>query len=98
MIDTASVKLLAPLPAPPQMRDFLCFEKHLIQAFARMRHVRAATTSDPEKALREMETSRRLQGAENLVRAAELLQAKPFRRVRHRSGRDVAGLFENHRL
>ena len=30
-IDTASVKLLAPLPVPAQMRDFLCFEKHLIQ-------------------------------------------------------------------
>jgi len=26
-------KLLAPVPAPPQMRDFLCFEKHLVQAF-----------------------------------------------------------------
>ena len=37
VIDAASVRLLAPLPVPPQMRDFLCFEKHLIQAFARMR-------------------------------------------------------------
>jgi 2-keto-4-pentenoate hydratase/2-oxohepta-3-ene-1,7-dioic acid hydratase in catechol pathway len=55
VIDADSVKLLAPLPVPAQLRDFLCFEKHLIQAFARMRHVRAATTSDPEKALREME-------------------------------------------
>jgi 2-keto-4-pentenoate hydratase/2-oxohepta-3-ene-1,7-dioic acid hydratase in catechol pathway len=26
-------KLLAPVPVPPQMRDFLCFEKHLTQAF-----------------------------------------------------------------
>ena len=25
--------LLAPIPVPPQMRDFLCFEKHLLQAF-----------------------------------------------------------------
>ena len=25
--------LLAPIPQPPQMRDFLCFEKHLLQAF-----------------------------------------------------------------
>lgn len=25
--------LLAPIPQPPQMRDFLCFEKHLVQAF-----------------------------------------------------------------
>src|SRR3984957_4006009 len=55
MIDTASVRLLAPLPVPAQVRDFLCFEKHLIQAFARLRQVRAATTADPEKALREME-------------------------------------------
>jgi hypothetical protein len=35
----------------------LCFEKHLIQAFARMRQVRAATTPDPEKSLREMEAA-----------------------------------------
>jgi 2-keto-4-pentenoate hydratase/2-oxohepta-3-ene-1,7-dioic acid hydratase in catechol pathway len=27
------VRLLAPIPQPPQMRDFLCFEKHLLQAF-----------------------------------------------------------------
>ncbi len=55
MIDTASVRLLAPLPVPAQMRDFLCFEKHLIQAFGRLRQVRAAATPDPQKALREME-------------------------------------------
>jgi 2-keto-4-pentenoate hydratase/2-oxohepta-3-ene-1,7-dioic acid hydratase in catechol pathway len=55
MVDTASVKLLAPLPVPPQMRDFLCFEKHLIQAFTSMSRMRAATAPDPEKALRELE-------------------------------------------
>ncbi len=55
MIDAASVKLLAPLPVPAQIRDFLCFEKHLVQAFGRLRRVRAAATPDPEKALREME-------------------------------------------
>lgn len=55
MVDAAAVKLLSPLPAPPQIRDFLCFEKHLIQAFARLRKVRAAAAPDPEKALREME-------------------------------------------
>jgi 2-keto-4-pentenoate hydratase/2-oxohepta-3-ene-1,7-dioic acid hydratase in catechol pathway len=49
------VKLLAPLPVPAQMRDFLCFEKHLLQSFARLRQVRAAAAPDPEKALREME-------------------------------------------
>ena len=31
--DRGDVKLLAPIPCPPQMRDFLCFEKHLLQAF-----------------------------------------------------------------
>ena len=55
LIEAASVKLLAPLPMPPQMRDFLCFEKHLIQAFTRLRKVRAAAAPDPEKALRELE-------------------------------------------
>ena len=42
-------------PAPPQMRDFLCFEKHLVQAFQAARKVRAAQAPDPEAALREME-------------------------------------------
>ena len=55
VVDTASVRLLAPLPVPAQMRDFLCFEKHLLQSFARLRQVRAAAAPDPEKALREME-------------------------------------------
>ncbi|MDR3423367.1 MAG: fumarylacetoacetate hydrolase family protein [Xanthobacteraceae bacterium] len=55
MIDAASVRLLAPLPGPPQLRDFLCFEKHLIQAFTRIQQMRAATAPDPEKALRELE-------------------------------------------
>jgi 2-keto-4-pentenoate hydratase/2-oxohepta-3-ene-1,7-dioic acid hydratase in catechol pathway len=55
VIDSTSARLLAPLPAPPQMRDFLCFEKHLIQAFGRLRQVRAASAPDPQKVLREME-------------------------------------------
>ena len=55
LIDRAAVRLLAPLPLPAQMRDFLCFEKHLLQSFARLRQVRAAAAPDPEKALREME-------------------------------------------
>jgi 2-keto-4-pentenoate hydratase/2-oxohepta-3-ene-1,7-dioic acid hydratase in catechol pathway len=54
-VDAASVRLLAPLPAPAQMRDFLCFEKHLIQSYGRLRQVRAAASPDPEKALRELE-------------------------------------------
>ena len=55
VIETSSVKLLSPLPAPVQMRDFLCFEKHLIQAFTQIQRMRAAAAPDPEKALRELE-------------------------------------------
>jgi 2-keto-4-pentenoate hydratase/2-oxohepta-3-ene-1,7-dioic acid hydratase in catechol pathway len=55
VIDAASVKLVAPLPLPPQLRDFLCFEKHLIQAFGQILRIRAASAPDPEQALRELE-------------------------------------------
>lgn len=53
--ERAAVKLLAPIPQPPQMRDFLCFEKHLVQAFKAARQVRADAMPDPAAALREME-------------------------------------------
>ncbi|SEQ60080.1 fumarylacetoacetate hydrolase family protein [Thalassovita taeanensis] len=47
--------LLAPVQPVPQMRDCLCFEKHLVQAFAAARQVRASTADDPAAALAEME-------------------------------------------
>ncbi len=50
-----SVNLHAPIPNPPQMRDFLCFEKHLKQAFGAARKVRARQSPDPEAAMKEME-------------------------------------------
>jgi 2-keto-4-pentenoate hydratase/2-oxohepta-3-ene-1,7-dioic acid hydratase in catechol pathway len=43
-----TVTLDAPVPAPPQMRDFLCFEKHLLQSFAAVRRLRAGQTGEPE--------------------------------------------------
>ncbi len=49
------VALAAPIPQPPQMRDFLCFEKHLVQAFQQARIVRSRQHPDPERALAEME-------------------------------------------
>ena len=55
LIEAGTVRLLAPLPVPPQMRDFLCFEKHLLQAFGQARKIRAQASPDPEKAMREME-------------------------------------------
>ena len=55
VVRRAGVTLLAPIPRPPQMRDFLCFEKHLTQAFFQARKLRAASAPDPETAMREME-------------------------------------------
>ena len=55
LVPVRSARLLAPVPVPAQMRDFLCFEKHLIQAFGQARRVRAAASPDPEAAMREME-------------------------------------------
>jgi 2-keto-4-pentenoate hydratase/2-oxohepta-3-ene-1,7-dioic acid hydratase in catechol pathway len=34
MLDVSAVTLLAPIPEPPQIRDFLAFEQHLTGAFA----------------------------------------------------------------
>ena len=48
--ELASVKLAAPVPEPRQMRDFLCFEKHLRQARTQ-RHLFGITgfPTDPAK-------------------------------------------------
>jgi len=51
----SAVKLLAPLPRPTQMRDFLCFEKHLLQGFQMARKLRASLAPDPEHEMREMD-------------------------------------------
>src|ERR1700736_1721276 len=45
------VKLDAPIPRPPQMRDFLCFEEHLVQAFRQARIVRSQASANPEAAM-----------------------------------------------
>ncbi len=50
-IDAASYTLLAPLPRPPQLRDFMCFERHVVQAFAAAFRMKATRAIDPgEKA------------------------------------------------
>lgn len=48
MHERADVRLLAPIPAPPQMRDFLCFEKHLVQAFEAVGKMRGTPTRIPQ--------------------------------------------------
>ncbi len=55
LIDRNRVRLCAPIPSPPQMRDFLCFEKHLVQAFQQGRIVRSKQFPDPEQAMADME-------------------------------------------
>jgi 2-keto-4-pentenoate hydratase/2-oxohepta-3-ene-1,7-dioic acid hydratase in catechol pathway len=51
----AAARLHAPIPEPPQMRDFLCFEKHLVQAFRAARQLRASRAPDPAAAMADME-------------------------------------------
>lgn len=55
LVPREATRLHAPIPEPPQMRDFLCFEKHLVQAFRAARSLRASRTPDPQAALAEME-------------------------------------------
>ena len=55
ILDRSKIKLLAPVPNPPQMRDFVCFEKHLQQAFKAGRMLRARQSPDPEAAMRDLE-------------------------------------------
>ena len=53
--ELSNVTLQTPLAAPPQVRDFLCFEDHLIQAYNLLRQNRAALEPDPEAALKRFE-------------------------------------------
>ncbi|KKW91642.1 fumarylacetoacetate hydrolase family protein [Sphingobium chungbukense] len=51
----SSVRLLAPVPEPVQMRDALLFELHCVQAFQKARELRASRSPDPEAAMLKME-------------------------------------------
>ena len=50
-----TVRLMAPIEPPIQMRDCLCFETHLQQAFQQARKLRASQFEDPAAAEAEME-------------------------------------------
>ena len=52
----SDVKLRAPVQPPPQMRDCLCFELHLKQAFGAARKLAAMNGPEPEKALAQIES------------------------------------------
>jgi 2-keto-4-pentenoate hydratase/2-oxohepta-3-ene-1,7-dioic acid hydratase in catechol pathway len=47
--DEGRYSLLAPLPRPPQIRDFMCFEKHVMQAFGAAFRMRARRAKTPEE-------------------------------------------------
>lgn len=51
----ADVRLLAPIPRPVQVRDFLAFEKHMIQAYDGIRRLRASLADDPPAYMEMME-------------------------------------------
>ena len=50
------VRLLAPIPEPPQMGDFLCFEKHLRQAFEAVGKLRGAPARIPRSGISGTDT------------------------------------------
>ena len=56
-LSRTDVALRAPIQPPPQMRDCLTFELHLRQCFDSARRFRARRSSDPEAAIRAMDTS-----------------------------------------
>ncbi len=53
----SDIRLLAPIPAPPQMRDAMSFEKHLKQALERGLLAKAARADDPAAAEAELRAS-----------------------------------------
>lgn len=57
IVNTADCQLLAPLPRPAQIRDFLCFEEHLLNSFEAAKNVQIANAPDPEKKRAEIEAS-----------------------------------------
>ena len=48
MLETSTVKILLPL-LPVQLRDFLCFEQHLINSFNSAKEIQIAQSKNPEK-------------------------------------------------
>ena len=54
-VSPADVVYRTPIPDPPQIRDCLMFEDHLLNAYEKLRAARAQMEDDPETALKEFE-------------------------------------------
>mgnify|MGYP006419532397 CR=1 FL=1 len=54
-LDAAAITLCTPVPLPPQIRDFLCFEEHLINGYNMLRKKKAEAEPDPVEALARFE-------------------------------------------
>jgi len=54
-VSAERVKWRSPLPVPPQLRDCLMFEAHLLNSYAMLRKTLAASQADPAAALAEYE-------------------------------------------
>lgn len=54
-VSASEARLHAPLPLPVQMRDFLCFEQHLLQSFRAAAELRAGMSDDPEAFMAQAE-------------------------------------------
>ena len=57
LLATEAVRLLAPLPVPAQIRDFLCFEAHLLNSSASAITILSSQADDPGARRRELEAS-----------------------------------------
>lgn len=54
-INTGSITWKSPLPVPPQLRDCLMFEEHLLNSYSMLRKTLAEQEADPVAALAEYE-------------------------------------------
>ena len=70
--------LLAPMPLPPQVRDFMCFEKHVIQAFGAAFRMRATRAASAEEKAALLAQAAGVPAAARVVRAPALLQGQPL--------------------
>ena len=56
ILNTVDVRILMPL-RPAQLRDFICFEEHLLNSFSKAKEVQIAQSDDPEKTRAELDKS-----------------------------------------